>query len=148
MSISIDPISAGASVQQLQQSQKIAQPEVSGKASGAAFNARTASTPGNASAMPATPAAKAVAELKDGEAAKLGIEQTRQTEQSLQEINKVLASLSISVQFKIDPEYKDVIVKVVDQENGKVIRQIPSEDVVRISKAMDNLKGLLFAQAV
>lgn len=151
MSISIDPISAGASLQQLQQSQKITQPEAGGSASGVAYNARTASAPVNTAATLEPPAAKAAAEIKDGrdaDAAKLSIGQTRQTEQSLQEINKVLATLSISVQFQIDPEYKDVIVKVVDQDSGKVIRQIPSEDVVRISKAMDNLKGLLFAQTV
>ena len=145
MSISIDPISAGTG---LQQSQKITQPDARGNVSGATFNARTASVSGNTSAALDTPATKAAAEVKDGEAAKLSIEQIRQTEQSLQEINKVLASLSVSVQFQIDPEYKDVIIKVVDQDNGKVIRQIPSEDVVRISKAMDNLKGLLFAQTV
>jgi flagellar protein FlaG len=52
------------------------------------------------------------------------------------------------VQFQLNPAYKEVIIKVVDQENDKVIRQIPSEDGVRIAKAMDNLKGLLFAQSV
>lgn len=148
MSSSVDPISAGVGVQQLQQSQKIAQPETSGKASVAAFNARAASVSGNAYAASAPPAAKAAADVKDvkdADAAKLN---AAQAEQSLQEINKVLASLSISVQFQIDPGYKDVIVKVVDQDSGKVIRQMPSEDVVRIAKAMDSLKGLLFAQAV
>ena len=70
-----------------------------------------------------------------------------QLQQSLQEINQELASFSISVQFELDPEYKDLIVKVVDQETGKLIRQMPSEDVVRMSKALENLKGLLFSQA-
>lgn len=71
-----------------------------------------------------------------------------QLEQSLEDINKVLAGFSISVQFQVDPDYKELIVKVVDQDSGKLIRQIPTEDVVRMSKAMDNLKGLLFFQAV
>ena len=71
-----------------------------------------------------------------------------QLQQSLEDINKVLAGFSISVQFQIDPDYKELIVKVVDQDTGQLIRQIPTEDVVRMSKAMDNLKGLLFSQAV
>jgi len=50
------------------------------------------------------------------------------------------------VQFQMDPDFKDPIIKVVDQQSGEVIRQFPSEEVVRISKALDNLKGLLFAQ--
>ena len=71
-----------------------------------------------------------------------------QLKQSVDDINKVLASSSISVQFQVDPDYKDLIVKIVDQDSGKLIRQMPTEDVVRISKAMDNLKGLLFSKAV
>ena len=71
-----------------------------------------------------------------------------QLKQSVEDINKVLAGFSISVQFQVDPDYKDLIVKVVDQDSGKLIRQMPTEDVVRISKAMDNLKGLLFSKAV
>ena len=71
-----------------------------------------------------------------------------QLKQSVDDINKVLSGFSISVQFQIDPDYKDLIVKVVDQDSGKLIRQMPTEDVVRISKAMDNLKGLLFSKAV
>ena len=72
----------------------------------------------------------------------------KQVQQSLDDINKVMAGFSISVQFQIDPDSKELIVKVVDQDTGKLIRQIPTEDVVRMSKAMDNLKGLLFAQSV
>ena len=71
-----------------------------------------------------------------------------QLKQSVDDINKVLAGFSISVQFQVDPDYKDLIVKIVDQDSGKLIRQMPTEDVVRISKAMDNLKGLLFSKAV
>lgn len=139
MSISTGPVSAGDG---LQHSQKTAQPAADRRAQGAMFNAPAARVPGG---LPSTPAVKAAADAKQGEAVKLSAEQTRQ---SLQEINKVLASLSISVQFEIDPNYKEVIVKVVDQQNDKVILQIPSMEVVRIAKAMDSLKGLLFSQAV
>lgn len=139
MSISIDPIRAGDG---LQHSQKTAQPTAGGSASGAALTTRAASMSGE---LPGTPAVKAAANAREGEAAKLSTEQARK---SLDEINKVLASMSISVQFQIDPNYKDVIVKVVDQQTDKVILQIPTVEVVRISKAMDSLKGLLFAQSV
>ena len=47
------------------------------------------------------------------------------------------------MQFQIDPGYKDVILKVVDQQDGKVVLQIPSEEVVRIAKVMDQMKGVL-----
>lgn len=131
MSISTVSIQAGDGLHHgQQQSQKMAQPASGSSAQGTPFS---------------TPAAGVAVGAKDGTAPKLSREQTQQ---SLQEINKVLASLSISVQFQIDPDYKDVIVKVVDQQNDKVILQIPSVEVVRVAKAMDSLKGLLFSQAV
>lgn len=125
----------------LQHSQKATPPAAGGSVQRTASTARTASVPDPVSK---TPAARAAADAKDGEV-KLS---AKQVQQSLEEINNVMAGLSISVQFKIDPDYKELIVKVVDQDTGKLIRQIPTEDVVKMSKAMDNLKGLLFAQSV
>ena len=86
-----------------------------------------------------------VTAARDAVPEKPGAEQVRQ---SLEDINKVMVGFSISVQFQIDPDYKELIVRVVDQDTGKLIRQIPTEEVVSMSKAMDNLKGLLFAQSV
>lgn len=100
------------------------------KPAGAVLNAVSLSTP--------------VLEARAGELDKPG---AKQVQQSLDDINKVMAGLSISVQFKIDPDLKELIVKVIDQDTGKLIRQIPTEEVVKMSKAMDNLKGLLFAQS-
>jgi flagellar protein FlaG len=104
--------------------------------------ARAAGMPGD---VYEPPAPKAVAHAKASEADKPG---AGQLQQSLEDINKVLTGFSISVQFEIDPAYSELIVKVVDQDTGKLIRQIPTEEVVKMSKAMDNLKGLLFAQSV
>ncbi|MDI1245178.1 MAG: flagellar protein FlaG [Rhodoferax sp.] len=86
-----------------------------------------------------------VAETHTAETTRLSAEQTAL---SLQEINRVMDALSISVQFQVDPDFDAAIIRVVDQESGEVIRQFPSEDVVRMAKALDNLKGMLFAQAV
>lgn len=116
----------------------------------APLNALAPSTPASASVgalsdpVFKTPAAQTAADAKDDED-KLS---AKQVQQSLQEINKVMMGLSISVQFKIDPNFKELIVRVVDEDSGKLIRQIPTEEVVKMSKAMDNLKGLLFAQSV
>jgi len=104
--------------------------------------ARAAGMPGDVSEPSES---KAVAHARASEADKPGV---GQLQQSLEDINKVLAGFSISVQFEIDPDYSELIVKVVDQDTGKLIRRIPTEEVVRMSKAMDNLKGLLFAQSV
>ncbi|MDM0104346.1 flagellar protein FlaG [Variovorax sp. J22R24] len=66
-----------------------------------------------------------------------------QIETAVHEANASLASHSISLQFEIDKDTDKVIVKVVDQANGVVIRQIPTEEVIRIAKVMGKAPGLL-----
>ena len=143
MSISTTPIRAADG---LQPGQKMAQPAAADRAPGAPLTERAVTMP---TEVPGPLAARAASDAKaaDVMASEAGKASAEQTKQSLQEINKVMDALSISVQFQVDPGYKEAIIKVVDQQSGKVIRQFPSEDVVRISKALDNLKGLLFAQS-
>jgi len=121
-------------------------------------NSQKMEPPGNSGmrgALPASPATGVKTDAALAPASKAAEEAKRDTDkptaeqvaQSLQDINKVMAGFSISVQFQLDPDYKELIVKVVDQDTGKLIRQIPTEEVVEMSKAMDSLKGLLFAQS-
>ena len=128
MSISTGPLIAGDSLQRMQFSQQPAR-SVSATLWPAGVKTDVLKPP--------------AADVKVGQAGALS---TEQIQQSLREINKVLTGLSISVRFQVDPKFKEVIIKVVDQDNGRVIRQIPTEDVVRIAKAMDDLTGLLLAK--
>ena len=65
---------------------------------------------------------------------------------ALAEINQTLRMASIGVQFEFDKEADTMIVKVVDVDSGELIRQMPSEEVVRISRALGRLQGLLVHQ--
>ena len=67
---------------------------------------------------------------------------------ALAEINESLRMSAIGVQFEFDKEADTMIVKVVDVESGELIRQMPSEEVVRISRALGKLQGLLVHHAV
>jgi len=84
----------------------------------------------------------------NAEAASGAVEEAKpeQVEAAVREVNASLAPHSISLQFEIDPDTEQVIVKVVDQANGVVIRQIPNEEVVRIAKVMGKASGLLVSQ--
>lgn len=59
----------------------------------------------------------------------------------LNEAIKTMASNGL--EFSVDKDAKVVVVKVVDRQTEEVIRQIPSEEVLQIAKAMEKLKGLL-----
>ena len=57
-----------------------------------------------------------------------------------------IAPVAQNLQFSIDQDIGRTIVKVVDASTDEVIRQIPSEEIVAIAKAMDKLQGLLIKQ--
>jgi flagellar protein FlaG len=63
------------------------------------------------------------------------------------QVNEALkGTASSDLQFSVEGDNKEVVVRVVDSQTKEVIRQIPSEQMVAISKAMDNLSGLLVQQ--
>lgn len=72
----------------------------------------------------------------------------QQTDNAVKEINQALKTLSTSLRFEVDDESGHTLVKVVDQDSGEVLRQIPSEATVRIARSLDKMVGhLLKTQA-
>lgn len=71
-----------------------------------------------------------------------------QVTQAVQNINKMLqqAFQTQNVEFTIDSETERPIVKVVDQRTKEVLRQIPSEEVLELAKALDLSQGMLISQ--
>ncbi|MBJ6724847.1 flagellar protein FlaG [Geomesophilobacter sediminis] len=66
--------------------------------------------------------------------------------EATQALNDFMKHYGIKLQFDIDD--KQTIVKVLNQQTGDVIRQIPSEEAIRISKALDTLQGLIIQKKV
>ena len=62
---------------------------------------------------------------------------------ALDAINKYLAPNSSDIQFVEDKDSGLTLVKIVDTATGKVIRQIPTEQIVEISRDLVKLQGLL-----
>ena len=60
--------------------------------------------------------------------------------------NEFVGSINDALQFSIDDETGKTIVKVIDTNTKEVIKQIPSEEMIAIAKALDKLKGLLLQQ--
>jgi len=49
-----------------------------------------------------------------------------------------------NLDFSIDDSTGEVVVKVVDSESGKLIRQMPSEEVLKLAKQLDDMRSLMF----
>lgn len=69
-----------------------------------------------------------------------------QVKQATERINKTIQTLSRNLEFTVDEESQENVVKVVDKNTGEVIRQMPSEETLRIANALDQLQGLIIKQ--
>ncbi len=61
-------------------------------------------------------------------------------------LNDHVAPALQSIEFSLDQETDRMIVKVVDTATQKVLRQIPNEEVIAISKTLGKLQGLMIKQ--
>ena len=50
--------------------------------------------------------------------------------------------------IRIDPETKEVIVEVVDDNTGEEVRQIPGEQQLRLNKSISEYNDILFKRVV
>ncbi len=67
-----------------------------------------------------------------------------QLKQAVETINKALKLSNRNLEFSVDEESHRVIVKLTDTETGEVIRQIPSEETLAISRSIGEFQqGLL-----
>ena len=74
-------------------------------------------------------------------------------DQAIETVAGYVQNIARDINFSIDETTNEAVVTVTDQESGKVIRQIPTEEMLEISKNLENaqrrnadkvLKGLLF----
>lgn len=70
-----------------------------------------------------------------------------QVQSAVDSINKAMLKNSSNLEFSIDHDTKQMVVKVVESRTGDVIRQFPSEEVLAISRAIDHMQqGFLIKQ--
>lgn len=82
---------------------------------------------------------QAVAEVQ----ASLG--RTREAvEAAVEEANQALVSTALSVRFSVEGDTDQIVVRLMDQDTGEVVRQIPSEDQLAISARLRELVGVFF----
>ncbi|EUJ10203.1 flagellar protein FlaG [Methylophilaceae bacterium 11] len=65
---------------------------------------------------------------------------------AVKKLNDYVAPALQTIQFSIDQESERIVVKVVDTATQKVLRQIPNEEVMAITKTLDKLQGLVIRQ--
>lgn len=66
-----------------------------------------------------------------------------EVEEAVAKVQKAVETQASNLLFSIDEDSGRTIVKVVDSSTQETIRQIPSEEILSIAKALDKLQGLL-----
>lgn len=69
-------------------------------------------------------------------------------ENTAERLNEVAQSIQRELQFSVDKESGDTIIRVLDTETMEVIRQIPSEEVMALRENIESMKGILFSAEV
>lgn len=80
---------------------------------------------------------------------------SEQIETAVSQLSEFVQTNNRQLNFSVDEGSKKQVVKVTDAESGKVIRQIPTEEVLKLSERLQDLQtdvgsavGLLFNKQV
>jgi flagellar protein FlaG len=69
-----------------------------------------------------------------------------QLQRAVETVNRQLEAAAQNLRFSVDDDTGKTVVRVVDTVTGEVIRQVPSEELLAISRSIDKLQGLLLRQ--
>ena len=84
-------------------------------------------------------------QTKEGDVQQQANRQPSESEiqEAIDEVRRVIEPVARNLQFSVDDDTNLTLIKVVDSATDEVIRQIPSEEMVAIAKAIDKLQGML-----
>lgn len=67
-------------------------------------------------------------------------------EDTITKIRESIGPANSSLKIQIDPDIDRIVVKIVDDQSGEVIRQIPSQEMVEIAKRLDAMQGIFITK--
>lgn len=93
-----------------------------------------------------TPPANAPARPLEVVAASVQAPDPEALKNAVKEANEIAAKSASGVEFSIDKDSGQTVIRVRDTLTNEVIRQFPSEDLLKLRHAMDSMRGLLLNQ--
>lgn len=67
-------------------------------------------------------------------------------EAATKSVRQFVETINSNLDFSVDHDTGQLVVKIIDRATKEVIRQIPSEEMLSIAKALDSIKGLFVKQ--
>lgn len=121
--------------------------QIGGTSNAAVFPTASSAAAANAGSVAAgagTQTAQAVKPVK--ELKPVGEPTAEQVKDAMEEVQKAVTPVAQELLFSVDKDTGKTVVKVMDTETQKVIRQIPSEEMLVMAQQLDKLHGLLVKQ--
>ncbi|HGM5580862.1 TPA: flagellar protein FlaG [Pseudomonas putida] len=72
------------------------------------------------------------------------VHDTDNVKNAVSQIEQFLKETRRNLEFSTDEESGKIVVKVIASETGELIRQIPSEEALRIAESLRDVKSVLF----
>lgn len=69
-----------------------------------------------------------------------------QVKKAVENLRQATQSAAQNIEFSVDHDTNQTVIRVVDGSTKEVIRQIPTEEVIQIAKSLDRLSGLLLRE--
>jgi flagellar protein FlaG len=66
---------------------------------------------------------------------------------AVEQANASLAGMDHALEFTIDPDTHTVVVRLIDRQDNRVLRQVPSPEMLAIARSLDRMQGLLLEQS-
>jgi len=83
--------------------------------------------------------------LEESQNSKTGPEQVEEVVSRLQ---NALQNIEPRIELSVDKELKQVIIRVFDEESGELIRQIPSEEILKLDRFFADPSGLFVEEEI
>lgn len=68
----------------------------------------------------------------------------QEIEETVQTMNDAMQAFSRGLNFQVDEDNGRTIIKVIDRETKDLIKQFPSEDLIKLITSMKNMQSILF----
>ncbi|MEW7848744.1 flagellar protein FlaG [Massilia aurea] len=65
---------------------------------------------------------------------------------AVKKLNEALPQSAQSLEFEIDEDSKEVVVKIIDRDTREVVRQMPTKEALEMAKSIDKMMGRLLDQ--
>ncbi|MDR3587751.1 MAG: flagellar protein FlaG [Desulfosporosinus sp.] len=66
-----------------------------------------------------------------------------EVEKTTEKLNRLMGIIDKRLEFRVDDKSKRVVVKIIDQQSGDVLNEIPSKQAIDILNSFSDMVGLM-----